>query len=216
MKCIITKKEILPILLIAIIFIVSFILYPQLPDKIPSHWNSRGEIDAWSSKNFTVFFYPGLTLGIYLLMLFIPLIDPLRKNYSKFTNIYFGIRTALVSFFILLYLYTLWIASGGELNINYFMIPLISLLFIVLGIFMPKIKKNYFVGIRTPWTIHSEKVWNETHKLAGKLFIGAGLISFAGLFVIDYAIVIFLVAILSAAFGSVIYSYFIFRKIEDF
>ena len=75
-----------------------------------------------------------------------------------------------------MYLYTLWAALGNELNINYFTIPAISLLFMVIGIFLPKIKKNYFVGIRTPWTIHSDEVWNKTHQFGGKFFILAGII----------------------------------------
>ena len=102
------------------------------------------------------------------------------------------------------------------ININYFIIPLISIFYIVMGIFMPKIKKNYFVGIRTPWTIHNENVWNKTHQFSGKLFILAGIISLLGIFAQNYAFIIFLTAILSAAFASVAYSYFAFRKLKGF
>lgn len=89
---IISKKEILPIALIIVAFIVGLLLYPDLPERMPSHWNAQGEVDAWSSKNFSVFFFPGLTLGFYLLMTFIPLIDPLRKNYARFRMTYFWFR----------------------------------------------------------------------------------------------------------------------------
>jgi len=213
---IITKKEILPIALILLAFIVGSFLYFQLPDKMPSHWNAQGQVDAWSSKNFGVFFFPGITLGIYFLITFIPLIDPLRRNYPKFAIAYFWFRTLFVLFFVLLYFYTLWVALGTKLNINYFIIPAFSVLFILIGIFLPKVRKNYFVGIRTPWTIHSEEVWDKTHQFSGKVFVAAGAISLAGLLFPEYCFLILMAAILSATFISVIYSYFVFRKIGGF
>jgi len=213
---IITRKEILPIALIALAFLVGGFLYQDLPERIPSHWNIEGEVDAWSSKNFGVFFFPGITLGIYLLMTFIPLIDPLRRNYPKFHLPYFWFRTLFVSFFVLLYFYTLWAAFGTRLNINYFILPAISILFILIGVFLPKIRKNYFVGIRTPWTIHSEEVWDKTHQFGGRLFIAAGTVALISLLFPRYSFLVFMVAVLSAAFISVIYSYFAFRKIEGF
>jgi len=213
---IITKKEILPVALIALAFIAGGFLYPDLPEKIPSHWNIKGEIDAWSSKNFAVFFFPSITLGIYLLMTFIPLIDPLRKNYPRFAIPYFWFRTVFVLFFVLIYFYTLWAALGTKLNINYFIIPAFSVLFIVIGIFLPKVRKNYFVGIRTPWTIHSEEVWDKTHQLAGKFFIAGGIIALFTLFLPKYSVLFFVVVIFLVAFIPIIYSYFIFRKIGGF
>jgi len=211
-----SKKEIIPISLIIFAILVSVFLYSSLPDKIPSHWNIKGEVDAWSSKNFTVLFYPSLALGIYLFMTFIPLIDPLRRNYLKFNVAYFWFRTIFVLFFVLLYLYTLWSVLGEALNINYFIMPAISILFIVIGIFIPKIKKNYFVGIRTPWTIHSEEVWNKTHQFGGKFFIAAGLIVLCSLLFPEYSFLIVISVIPIAASIPVIYSYFIFRKIGGF
>jgi uncharacterized membrane protein len=211
-----TKKELIPVILIIICFVVGFYFYPQLPDRVPSHWNVQGEVDDWSSKTFAVWFFPLITLFIYLLMTFIPLIDPLRKNYSKFAFPYFWFRTIFVIFFIGLYFYTLWAGLGTNININYFIIPAISLLFIFMGVFLPKIKKNYFVGIRTPWTIHSEEVWDKTHLLAGKLYILTGIIFLLGLLFSDYLMTIILVTIFSTALIPVIYSYIIFKRIGGF
>lgn len=212
---IITKKEILPIALIVLALLVGLILYPDLPERIPSHWNAQGEIDSYSGKNFGVFFFPGFILGIYLLMTFLPLIDPLKRNYAKFSLPYFWFRTIFVSFFILIYFYSLWSALGTEANIKYFIFPAFSLLFIFIGLFLPKVKKNYFVGIKTPWTLHSEEVWNKTHQFSGKLFVAAGIITLVGFLFPDYSFLIFIVAVLSAALGSVAYSYFIYRKIKE-
>ena len=210
------KRELLLISLIILTFIVGVSLYPNLPERLPSHWNAKGEIDSWSGKNFAIFFYPFFTLGMYLLLTFVPLIDPLRKNYAKFAKPYFLFRTVFVSFFLFLYLYTLWAGLGTKININYFIPPVFSFFFIFIGLFLPKVKKNYFVGIRTPWTIHSEEVWDKTHKFGGKVFVVAGLISLLGSLFPNYIFWIFIIPILSAALISVVYSYFAFRKIKRF
>jgi uncharacterized membrane protein len=211
-----TKKEVLPIALIILTFMVGVLLYPDLPERMPTHWNAQGEVDAWSGKNFAVFFLPVVILATYLLITLIPLIDPLRRNYPKFALPYFWFRTALVIFFVLLYFYTLWASLGTKLNINFFIIPAFSVLFITIGLFLPKVKKNYFVGIRTPWTIHSEEVWDKTHQFGGKFFIAGGIIALIGLLFPKYFLSIFIFAVLLAAFIPVIYSYFAFRKIEGF
>lgn len=212
-----TKKEILPLALIVFIFLVSALFYSSLPDQVPSHWNIQGEVDDWSSKGFFVWFYPLLTLGIYLLMFFLPRIDPLRKNYLKFAPPYFWFRTVLVLFFVLLYLYSLFAALGGQLNINYFIIPAISLLFIVIGLFLPKIKKNYFVGIRTPWTLHSEKVWDETHRIGGRFFVLAGLIALLSLLLPEsLSFFVLIGGIMICVLIPVVYSYFAFKGLEGF
>jgi len=213
---IITKKELLPFGLILLIFVIGIFLYPYLPDKVPTHWNIQGEVDGWSSRNFAVFFLPGFTLFIYLLMLFIPYIDPLRKNYSQFNKTYFWLRILLVSFLLAIHLYTLAVGLGWNLNINLFLVPIYAALFILIGLFLPKIKKNYFVGIRTPWTLHSEEVWNRTHQFAGRAFIIAGLVILLGIIFPQHIFWLLFFPILSASFGSVIYSYFVFRRLKEF
>ena len=211
-----TKKEVLPIALIIIAFIIGLQLYPSLPDSIPTHWDAQGEVDGWGSKSFAVFFSPLLALGVYLLMTFIPLIDPLRKKYKDFAIYYFWIKTIIILFFLALYFYTLAVAKGFSMNINYFILPAISILFIVLGSFMPKIKKNYFVGVSTPWTIHSEEVWSETHKFAGKSFMIMGGVSLLSLLIRSYIFPIFIIAILIGSLSPVVYSYFVFKRIGGF
>ncbi|MFH1671799.1 MAG: SdpI family protein [Candidatus Portnoybacteria bacterium] len=211
-----TKREILPLALILLVVLVSFYVYPILPEKVPSHWNAMGEIDDWQSRDFSVLFFPGVIIGIYILMLLIPLIDPLRKNYQKFILPYFWFRTILVSFLVLIYFYSLWAALGSELNINYLILPAISVLFFSMGFFMPKIKKNYFVGIRTPWTLASEPVWEKTHQFGGKCFMLAGIIFLLAAFFPDYFVQIMILIILVAALLPITYSYFIFKKVEGF
>ncbi|MDD2731953.1 MAG: SdpI family protein [Candidatus Pacebacteria bacterium] len=213
---IITKKEIIPIILILFSFSIGLFIYPNLPERLPSHWNIYGEVDSWVDKNFAVFFFPCLTLFIYLLMTFLPLIDPLRENYYQFRGPYFIFRTSFVVFLTGLYLYTFWAAFNTELNINYFILPALSLFFIIIGLFLPKIKRNYFVGIRTPWTIHSEEVWDKTHRFGGKVFIVVGVVALISVLMPLYSFWIFIVSALLGAFTPIVYSYIIFKKIKGF
>lgn len=206
------KKDIIPIVIIIIALIVGAWLYPSLPERIPVHWNSQGEADGWGSKDFGVFFLPILALGVYLLMTFIPRIDPLKKNYEKFKKPYFYFKLLLSLFFVFLYFFTLCSVSGFEINIAYFMLPAFSFLFILMGAMLPKLKRNYFIGIRTPWTIHSDIVWEKTHKFSSKIFIAAGTISLVGMIFPSFAFSIFITAVIAAAIVCVAYSYFLFRR----
>lgn len=213
-----TKKEIIPLVIIFFLFVfaVGFYRAPCLPQKIPSHWNSQGEIDAYSSKNFFLFFYPSLTLAIYLLMLFLPLIDPLRKNYHKFARPYYLIRLSLIVFLAGLYFYSILSAFSSKIPINRFIIPFLSLLFAVIGLMMPKIKKNYFVGVRTPWTLQSEEVWQKTHQFAGKTMTASALLAFFTIFLGKSAFGIFITLVLVGALLPIAYSYYIYRKLGLF
>ncbi len=213
---IITKKEIAPLALILLMFIVGAYFYGSLPDKVPTHWNAQGEVDAWSSKKFAVFFFPLLTIGVWFLMAFVPLIDPLRKNYEKFATAYYVLRLAFVIFFALLYFYTLSSGLGLKHDIRFFIIPFMGLLFIAIGLALPRMKRNWFVGIRTPWTLQSEQVWNKTHKLGSRVFILMGLLSAFSVFAGDYSFFVFLVIILIGAFIPVVYSYIYYRKLGFF
>lgn len=207
-----SKKDIVPIIIIIVALIIGIQLYPNLPETVPSHWNARGQVDGFSSRGFAVFFMPILALGVYILMTFIPRIDPLRKNYERFAKVYFLFKVLLSLFFIALYFFMLAQAEGFKMNINYFMLPAFSAFFIIMGVLLPKLKRNWFIGIRTPWTIHSDAVWTDTHKFASKAFITAGAIAFLGIFFPSQAFAVFMTAILTAALISVVYSYFSFKK----
>lgn len=212
------KKEIIPLFVILIMLLVGAAFYNSgcLPDKLPTHWNIKGEVDGYGSKGFVLLFFPLLTLALYVLMLLVPLIDPLRKNYQKFKKAYFFIRLLLILFFAALYFYTFLAAMGTRLGIKYFMIPLLSLLFIGLGEALPQIKRNYFAGIRTPWTLNSDIVWQKTHQFAGKTFMAAGLVSLLALFTGQFAFWVFMVIIIAGALLPVAYSYWIYRQLGLF
>lgn len=210
-----TKKEILPLILIFFISLLGFYFYPQLPEKIATHWNINNQADGWSSKNFAVFFFPALTLVLYLLLSFIPLLDPLKKNIETFATPYFWLKTFFVLFFGLMYFLTLFTGLGHQVNVGRFVILGIAVLFFLIGLILPKVKRNYTIGIRLPWTIHSEAVWDKTHQLGGKIFVGSAvLMALCSFFSGKTAFLVFLTVIFLSLISLALYSYLEFRKIE--
>lgn len=209
-----TKKEILPIILILAIFAVGLYFYPQLPERVPTHWNIHGQIDGWSSKNFAVFFFPSLIAGLYLLLSFLPLMDPLKANIEFFAHYYFGFKIVFILFLALLYLITLYAGLGNQINVGRYVIWGIAVLFFYIGLMLPKVKKNYIIGIRLPWTLHSEIVWDKTHRFGGKLFIAlAVLIAAVGFFPGAYAFWILIGGVILMLTILIWYSYREWRAI---
>ncbi|MFH1564553.1 MAG: DUF1648 domain-containing protein [bacterium] len=214
MSKLITKKEFIPLAILLAAIIVGVLVYPSLPAKVPSHWNINGEIDGYIGKTFAVCFFPGLILAIYLLMTFAPLINPLRKNIEKSAKAYFYLKLLLVSFFSALYMYTIIAAFAGGENflIDLLIIPTFGLLIIGMGFLMPHFKKNYFIGIRTLWTLGSEEVWDKTHQRAKKFYIIGGLcIVFGGLLHIPFWFVFSVMMVF--LLWPVVDSYILFKKL---
>ncbi|OPY58442.1 MAG: Immunity protein SdpI [Pelotomaculum sp. PtaU1.Bin035] len=173
-------REEWPLLLIIIgALIAGFIIYPHLPEQVASHWNLKGEVDRYSSRTWGAFGIPIMTTAIYIMMLLLPLIDPRKQNYQKFTGAYRLFRAVMVVFMIGLYAVIVANALGCQVPVGRVVITGVALLFIVMGNFMGQIRQNYFVGIKTPWTLANEAVWQKTHRLAGRLWVGAGLIGLA-------------------------------------
>jgi uncharacterized membrane protein len=169
------KTEIIPIITLIITIISSFYFFSNFPDQIPIHWNFQGEVDNWGSKTFGAFFFPVLILGMYLIFLILPYIDPKKLRYDQFQKTYHKFKRTLIIFMALIYFVSSFAGLGYNVNIGIWMPILIGLLFIFIGNYLSKIKPNWFLGIRTPWTLSSETVWQKTHQVGGKLFILAGV-----------------------------------------
>ncbi len=203
-----------PALLAVIASLVAgLLLYPYLPENVPSHWNIKGEVDAYSSRFWGAFGLPLLSAGIYLLMTFLPALDPRRENYKMFAGAYRLIKFVLVLFMTVLYLIVVLSALGCPLPVDRLVAAAVSLLLLVFGSLMGQLKHNYFVGIKTPWTLASESVWQKTHRLGGRVWVVAGL---AGLIFSPFGGKIAL-SLLAFSLGTalvvpVVYSYVEFRK----
>lgn len=207
------KILIFSFLLVIISFIISLSFYNQLPDKIASHWNAKGEADDYQSKYFVLLLMPAFSLFILMLFLVLPLIDPLRKNIKKFQKHYDMFFFILILFFLYIHIMTIaWNINDFKFNMSLAVIPAVGLMFIYIGFLLKHVKRNWFMGIRTPWTLSSENVWKKTHDLGSRLFIISGIITLAGVFFIKYLIWFILIPVIVTVTWLFIYSYLVWRK----
>ncbi|MCF8011903.1 MAG: SdpI family protein [Clostridiales bacterium] len=202
------------ITLVLATFLVSFFIYPHLPERVPSHWNFQGEVDNYSSRFWGAFAIPLMSMGIYLLMLVTPYIDPRRRNYAKFTSTYQVLKAALICFFTGLYVIIVMTALGYNVSVER-LVPLgISLLILIIGNMMGRIRHNYFVGIKVPWTLASEEVWRKTHRLGAPMWVGAGLLGILGAIIGGKATaILFFVPLGLAVIIPVVYSYISYKRL---
>lgn len=188
-------------------------LYPSLPERVPSHWNLHGQVDAFRSRLWGAFGAPLVAAAVYILMLITPLVDPRRENYARFAGAYRLVRLSVVAFLVGIHAIVLLAGLGRPVNVAFTVQIAISLLFVILGNVMGQVRHNYFVGIRTPWTLASEAVWTKTHRASGRVWVAAGLIGLAGAATGPVAGFAILMTALGAALSySFAYSYVLFRR----
>ncbi|MBU1038955.1 SdpI family protein [Patescibacteria group bacterium] len=207
------KSEIWPLLMIAITIGISYYFYPSLPETVASHWDFRGQVDGWTSKQIHSLLLPGIMAGIYILFLILPYFDPKKERYQEFAKVYHIFKSLIITTFLIVYLATTLYNVGYDLNIGLIIASTIGLLMIIIGNYMGKIKKNWFVGIRTPWTLSNENVWNKTHRVGGWMFIIFGLvIILAPNLPANLALYVFISGALLTTLGTFAYSYFAWRQ----
>ena len=199
-------------ILIAVALVVGLVLYAQLPDPMPSHWNSAGQIDDYMPKFWGVFLLPLFTIGITLLLAFIPQIDPLKANIAQFRGLYNAFIVGFVAYMLYVYGLTLAASLGYQFNMTYMLLPVMGLLFIGIGYLMRSAKRNFFIGIRTPWTLSSDKVWDETHKLGATMFMGGGVVVLISTFLGENGIWLMMPVLLLVALVPIVYSYILWRR----
>ncbi len=199
----------------------------QLPaDNIPVHWDVNGVPDRFSDRNealFLLWLLPGSALIGILVFCLLPQIDPMRENLFKSRKAYNAVWIATMVLFLSIHTGIVWLmvrSTGDQIQSNEFVRVIIAgtgILYIVLGNYLPKTRQNWFLGVRTPWTLSSEYTWEKTHRLAGRLFFGVGFVCMICAFIVDG---IALVAVatgsaVSVALISVVYSFIIYRGAPD-
>ena len=217
------KNEWLQLLIVAAPFCVAGLLWDKIPDWVPTHWNARGQVDGYSTKVFGTFLLPMINVCVALFLLLLPRIDPKLTKYDAEmrTGIWRTvkiIRLAITGFMSLVAFAMMAAAIGAfkdGAQFNLVIYAGISLLFIVMGNFMSKLRPNYFVGVRTPWTLESKEVWAKTHRLAGRLMVLGGFLMLVLCLVIpseQFAFFVMLPITVIMSFVSILYSYLTFRK----
>ncbi|MBZ9688960.1 SdpI family protein [Clostridium estertheticum] len=210
------KKDWVILILIVLGFALGVYFYPSLPNRVPIHWNSKGQVDGYGSKFLGAFGVVLINLGIYLMFIVLPYIDPKRKNYEKFQSTYQYLKYLLIIFLLGVEVTALLIAKGVVVNTSIFIQILGSLLLILLGNVMGRFKHNYFVGIKTPWTLANEEVWRKTHRMAAPLWVIGGIINILLTIVgIDFNGISNIIILTVIVIVPIVYSYIIYQQIVN-
>ena len=194
--------------------IAGLLLWNRLPDQMASHWNINDQVDGYMPKFWGMFMMPLITLGMFVLFLVIPSIDPLKANIAQFREAFNLFIVLIVAFMLYIYGLTLaWNLGYTGFRISTSMLPAIGLLFIFIGFMLRQAKRNFFIGIRTPWTLSSDKVWDETHRLGSVLFMVSGVLAFIGSFFRGMLVFWFLfVPLIGSTLITLVYSYVLYQQ----
>jgi len=206
------KGEIIIVGIALLSFAIGVYYYPRMPEQMASHWNAKGQVDDYLPRSWGVFLIPAVLVGLALLFLAVPRVDPLRENIEKFRKYYDGFVILFMLFMIFVYFQTILWSIGIKISPNAYIPIAAGLLFVGSGILIEKTRRNWFIGIRTPWTLSSDRVWDKTHRMGGKLFKIAGVIAMVGIFFQSYAVFFVLIPALLVAAYTVVYSYLEYRK----
>ncbi|MCW3085000.1 MAG: SdpI family protein [Bacteroidetes bacterium] len=189
--------------------------WDKFPDQIPTHFGMNGQPDDYSGKAFGLLMLPAINVLTYLLFLVLPKIDPRGKNYKLFADKYKIIRIIFHAFFTFIFFLTAFYALGNHFNLSLIMFYGLLTLFLLLGNYIGNVRPNFFIGVRTAWTLSNEEVWVKTHRLTAKIWVFGSLIMMVILPFVpqpDYIILPFIIII---SIIPIVYSYLIFRKIKS-
>lgn len=206
-------SDVLGFLLVAAAFFAVTVQYSSLPDPMPTHWNAAGQVNGWMPKFWGAYFVPLLMAFLWLLFLVLPRISPRGFEMEPFLRAWGVLKVTVLALTLFIGALALRAARhGGELPQTPIFVAM-GILFAVIGNLLGKVTRNFFVGIRTPWTLASEEVWYRTHRLAGKLFVVAGILIAAGA-LLGLPIWSTIGLLVVASLVPVVYSYVIYRRIE--
>ncbi len=217
MKKSINFSEVFLWVIMLIPFIYLATIWSGLPETVPIHFNGKGEADGWGSKNTLIWMPAALIFLTYGLLLVIPKIDP-KKKLETMGKKYEQIKWIMVGLMVAISIMIIYSAKNGEIGLNAnLLFAGIGIFYALIGNYFPAIKHNYFLGIRTPWTLENETVWKRTHRLAGGWWMVGGIVIVLSslMFSNEVALPIFVVITLVIALVPIIYSYFEFKKVSN-
>jgi len=192
---------------------ISIWAYPQLPPTVATHWNVRGVADGFSSRLMAVSIMPLVIIAMTGVFNVLPRLDPRRANYTKFIGTYWLIANAVILFILIGHGMIVATGLGYPVKIGRTMPIGVGLLFIVLGNYLTRVEPNWFVGIRTPWTLSSDTVWRKTHRTGGWLMVLGGIVIAACAFFPPGAFLpLFIAAVLIMAVIPIVQSYVLWKR----
>lgn len=207
-------NKIFSIIVVLFAFATAVYFYPLLPQQMASHWNIDGNVDGYMNKFLALFMMPFLMIVFTALFFVIPKIDPEKKNIETFYKEFDKFIVVFNLFMLYLYVLTILWNIGYSINMTASLMPAFAILFYSCGSLVGKAKRNYTIGIRLPWTLADDAVWDKTHKVGEKLFKITALFVFLGTFFTKYAFALMFVPLIASIAYLFVYSYLEYRKIK--
>lgn len=207
------KYYIMGAALIAVVLASTAVAYPHLPNTIPTHWDAHGNVNGWSAKWTLFATVPGMMTAILLLFAALPWLSPKHFEVDSFRSTYLYIMVMILA--MMAYAHALTLAAGLSwmVDVGRAIEGGVCLLIALLGNVMGKVRRNFYVGIRTPWTIANEQVWNATHRFAAKTFFVGGLLGLIGV-ILRAPFWLPMTMILIGALAPVIHSLVFYKQLE--
>jgi uncharacterized membrane protein len=203
----------IPLLLVVAAVAASIFYYPKLPETMTTHWSASGEPNGFSSRLWGAWLFPLIMAAMWLILRAIPHIDPRKANYEKFSGMYDALIILILAFMLAMHIVLLMAATGVPIRMERVVMPSVGVFIAIMGILIPKAHPNWFVGIRTPWTLTSDLSWERTHKLGGTLFVILGVLMVASSFLApEIAIWILVAAALGITIFLFAYSYQVWKE----
>jgi uncharacterized membrane protein len=198
---------------VGLMFVVPALLWSRLPERIPTHWNLRGEVDGWSDRWPGAFVPAFIALALWVLMPVLRRVDPRREHYERFDSTFWLWVNGMVLFMAVVQAMVLLAALGHAVDVGRVILALLGVLFTVIGNVMPRIRSNWWMGIRTPWTLADERVWRGTHRVAGWSFVAGGLVALLSMVLpLGVRAPVAIGALLLAGFVPAIWSFVLWRR----
>ncbi|MEI6275147.1 MAG: SdpI family protein [Prolixibacteraceae bacterium] len=204
-------RELVLIVLTIIPVIYLAVNWNLLPESMPIHFDAQGQPNGYGSR----WVYIWLPLGLYIMMLVLPKIDPKGGNYVVFKESYFKLRLIMCIFIGFLDSAIIWSVVNKTDSVQKLLPLTIFFLLMLIGNYMGNIRPNYFVGIKVPWTLNSDEVWIRTHKMAGKLWFWGSLVAIGLYFVVDKFEWVMVPLLVILVVVPIVYSYVIYKKLGD-
>jgi uncharacterized membrane protein len=211
------QRTTLVILIVAVVMAAaaSFVVYDQLPPNPATHWNMQGEADGFGTRFEAAFLLPIILFAAGLMLVYLPYLDPLRRNIEQFKAAYYQFIVIFILFFLVVHGMVLGSNLGLKINLTRLIAPAVGLLYFFIGGLMKHAKRNYMIGIRTPWTLSNDKVWDDTHRLSAKLFRISGVIALAGFFFPTASMWFVIIPAAGVTLAALVYSYIRFIQEEN-
>ena len=209
-----SRLDLISLAIIAVSLGFVLFVYPQLPEQFPVHWNSAGDINGYSSRLVGAFIMPVIAIIVVALFKILVRISPIGFKLDESRGVVDIIQTVLVALFCTIGIAMVLVAIGYKLDMVKVIVIGTGLMLMATGNVLSKVRKNFFVGIRTPWTLADDEVWAQTHRFAGRSFFAGGLLICSIALVKPHPVVI-VVAVVIAALSPVVYSFIVYRRLHS-